>query len=163
MKRAALIVAACIFSFAPVQKAIACIGIQAFSDDLAFGFYNPLSGAPVASTFNIRIECVSQIDILTFPFAFQIGIDSLINSGTAIRTMQHSSLPYSIAYEIYTDSGLSSVWGRSGTGVGSEVIGQFLSIGASQPRNFTGYAQIPGGQNIPSGLYSDNMIVTVIF
>jgi len=163
VKRLLVIVAAWVVVLLSASNAHACLAVRVFANNLAFGPYNPLAGSPVASSFNIRVECVSVIDLGTFPFAFQVGINSLINPGSGVRTMRHTLPTYSLDYEIYSDPGYSTVWGGVGTGAGSEVPGVFPSFSASQPITFTGFGLIAGGQNVPSGIYGDSMIVTVTF
>jgi spore coat protein U-like protein len=60
-----------------------------------------------------------------------------------------------LSYELYKDSGRTTVWNTSNTvgGTGNGVA-----------QDYTIYAQIPGGQTIPiAGTYSDTVIATVSF
>lgn len=61
-------------------------------------------------------------------------------------------------YELYKDSGRSTVFGNSGGGL--------LSTGAApngNARSFTVYERIPGSQDAPVGAYTDVAIVTINF
>jgi spore coat protein U-like protein len=61
-------------------------------------------------------------------------------------------------YALYQDSTYTAVWGNSGTNL--------FSPGAAPskaPRTYTVYGQIPGGQDLPAGTYSDTVVATVNF
>lgn len=61
-----------------------------------------------------------------------------------------------LSYEIHKDSGMTQVWGDSGSGV--------LSLGSNSSarwQNIPVYGRIPRGQNIPVGIYTDTVRITV--
>lgn len=61
-------------------------------------------------------------------------------------------------YEMFLDSGHTAVWGDEATNQ--------LDAGTSpslEPRAFPVYGQVPPGQDVPVGLFSDAVAATVNF
>jgi spore coat protein U-like protein len=64
-------------------------------------------------------------------------------------------------YNLYLDSAYTQIWGdgTGGTVTKSDNIGGLLGSSIS----YTVYGRLPGGQNVPAGVYSDTVFVTVIY
>lgn len=144
------------------SSAHACIGINVSASDLRFGSYNPLSSFSQQNNFDIQIECLFDVIApFTFPLAYVVGIDSSLPANNGSRTIKHQSLDFSLDYAIYADSSLSQIVGSITSN--DTITGDFPAIGPDMTHRLTGYAIIPGSQNVPSGTYSDQLTITVEF
>jgi spore coat protein U-like protein len=62
-----------------------------------------------------------------------------------------------VGYKLFQDAGHTTNWGNT---VGVDTV-QGTQSGLAQ--NFTVFGQLPAGQSVPSGTYSDTITVTVTF
>ena len=128
------------------------------SAGLSFGQYNTFKGQPNDSVGTISVTCsgAAGTDIA---YLIRIGPGS---SGTlATRTMRSSS-GWALGYNLYTDPARSLVWG-DGTG-GSRATGDAITLGGiGQIRRYSVYGRTTERQNVPPGLYTDTLILTVEF
>lgn len=63
-----------------------------------------------------------------------------------------------LTYEIYQNSGHTTVWGGSGGAVLTPVAAP-----SRTPRDFAVYGRIAGSQDVPAGTYNDTIVATVNF
>jgi spore coat protein U domain-containing protein, fimbrial subunit CupE1/2/3/6 len=63
-----------------------------------------------------------------------------------------------LTYELYQDSGRTTVWNDSGAGLLSPSTAP-----SKAPRNFTVYGRVTGSQDVPAGNYNDTVVATVNF
>ena len=63
-----------------------------------------------------------------------------------------------LTYELYTDSGRSTVWG-SGAGAGQTIA----TAPNKNPRTFTVYGRVPAGQDVGAASYADTVVATINF
>ena len=63
-----------------------------------------------------------------------------------------------LEYQIYTDRNRRKIWGDGAEG--SVVRG---GGGPNQPQMHTGFGRLFGGQEVNAGLYSDLLVVTILF
>jgi spore coat protein U-like protein len=73
--------------------------------------------------------------------------------------MRHSSKSDLLNYNLFTDAARSAVWG-DGT-QGTSTLSS--KVQRNKPWVATVYGRIPAGQNVPVGLYSDTLTVTIIW
>jgi spore coat protein U-like protein len=114
--------------------------------NLGFGLYDTLSGAPSDTVATIAVDCDEET-------AFEIALGPGTGSYSS-RTMTGG--PDSMAYNLYIDPQRVMVWG-DGTG-GSSTVGA-----VSVRRDFTVYGRAPAQQNLRAGSYSDVVSVTVTY
>jgi spore coat protein U-like protein len=114
---------------------------------LAFGGYTPTAVATTTAT--VAVTCLNGT-------VATIGLNPGLNgaAGGVSRSMANGASK--LGYEIYQDSGHAAVWGASGAAAET-----FTSTGATQ--NLTAFGQIPAGQPVAIGSYSDTVTVTVTF
>lgn len=112
---------------------------------LAFGNY---TSAAVDAVATISVTCSTGT-------TYDIELDAGTASGatTATRAMQNGS--NTLSYNIYSNSGRSTVWGLttdkvSGTGTGSA-------------QSLSAYGRIPAGQSVAAGSYSDTITATITY
>lgn len=116
--------------------------------NLAFGTYDPLAASPVASTSQISVRC-------TLGTGYSIGLDAGGGSGATVAARLMAQGAATLTYGLYQDSGHTTVWGNtpgtdtvSGTGTGLSV-------------NHPVYGQLPPGQNVSTGGYTDTITVSI--
>jgi spore coat protein U-like protein len=124
----------------------AAAGCTASAQGVAFGAYNPLSGAAVDGVGNVAVSC----DVAT---AYTVALSP--GSGSyAARTM--TSGAHRLGYNLYVDATRAVVWG-DGT-AGSAAV-----PGLGTAANHTVYGRIPGIQNVDVGSYTDTITITLTF
>ena len=120
----------------------------ASATNLAFGTYDPLAASPAASTSQITVRC-------TLGTAYSIGLDAGIGAGATVaaRLMTHGAAL--LTYGLYQDSGHATVWGNT---PGTDTVS---GTGTGLPINHSVYGQIPAGQNVSNGGYTDTITVSI--
>jgi spore coat protein U-like protein len=113
---------------------------------VVFGNYGTLSNTSLDGTGVVTVTCV-----LTDSYTIMLssGDGSLLQ-----REMQSGTNV--LYYNLYTDAARSMIWGdgTSGTSIVS---------GSGTLATYSVYGLIPGGQNVPAGVYSDSLVVTLNF
>jgi spore coat protein U-like protein len=118
---------------------------------LSFGAYNPASGSPVIASSSIDVVC-------TLGTAASIALDPGMNSGESSLSdpdRHMSNGQHLLAYELFQDSELSTIWAAEG------AARSFTGSGA--PQSLPIYGMIPAGQQVSAGAYSDSVLVSVNF
>lgn len=139
------------FSFRPVEAASCSITRMV---GVAFGRYDPISGAGVESTGEIAFVCtgVDENDAVVI---------ELSRGGTT--TGSHRELSngrWRLAYDLFLDAARTLVWGDGSAGTarfGPVVPPENEEVSA------TVHGLIPGGQNVGVGSYTDTVVVTLTF
>ncbi len=123
---------------------------------LAFGAYDPVvanASTALDNTGSVTITCTKGV-------ATTIGLNTGSNGANATGTTRamKSGSDY-LSYEIYQNSGRTTLWGNSGGDA-------FTPANAPDrnPRTFTSYGRVPAGQDVPAGTsYTDTVTATVNF
>ena len=84
-----------------------------------------------------------------------ISLDGGTAGNVASRTMSNDNSD-SLSYQLYRNSARNQVWGR---GADAQQVVLLVPDSGSVPV----YGRIPGGQNVPSGSYTDTVNVTLTF
>ncbi len=128
---------------------------------VSFGVYNPLSASPLDSVGNVRVSCGGVAGLLV---PYQIALSQGVNSSNfSLRKM--ASGANRLAYDLYTDSAHTSIWGN-GINEGTQTVPGFITIVLLGPtyQGHTLYGRIPGSQTtVRAGSYNDVVIVTVTY
>jgi spore coat protein U-like protein len=122
------------------------------SSPLAFGAYDPVvaqASTALDGTGGVTITCTKGA-------AATIGLDLGSNASGSARRMASGS--ERLAYELYQESGRSTVWGNSGAALFTPPAAP-----SKAPRTFTVYGRIAAGQDVAAGNYSDTVVATVNF
>lgn len=145
----------------PVYAVVTC---DVTATGVAFGVYDPMSGANFDSSGTVAFTCTksgSQDSTTNLGYTIRLSTGG---SGT-YSPRRLSSLGNTLNYQLYTMASRVAVWGN-GTG-GTSVVSNNFSwpsrSGGTRSRNHTVYGRIVGGQNVPTGNYTDAITVTVIF
>jgi spore coat protein U-like protein len=135
---------------APQTAGAAC---QLSASGLNFGAYNVFAPIAVRSTATLTVACDEtpppRVVITIGPSA----VSGLINP----RRMRGGAGGDVVDYNVFVDSALSQIWG-DGINGGTPVSRR---VNRNRPVEFTLYGGVAAGQNVPAGLYSDTLQVTV--
>lgn len=117
---------------------------------VAFGDYNVLAGSPKTTTGTVTYQCTLGVNIIV---TLSRGSSSSFNP----RTLRNGAEV--LNYNLYREATFQTIWG-DGTG-GSQTYTALAAL--LVPVNVTVYAQLPAGQNVAAGSYSDSVVATIIF
>jgi len=120
--------------------------------DLDFGAYASNSAAPAQGQTAIQLQCSGGT-------AADVSLDAGTGTGgnTSRRKLEHERGLGQLDYDLFQDPGRTVHWGdRSGVDT--------LEVQATGlPQTVPVYGQIPGGQRVRDGIYSDMITVRVHF
>jgi spore coat protein U-like protein len=123
------------------------------ASDLSFGTYLPGSSATASAT--VTVSCTIPLDLLD---SFHVSLSAGNAASPGARYLRHGS--DRLNYNLYTDSGYTTVWGDNTGGSTDQSYNGVLSIGSL---GLTAWGRLPQGQYVPAGTYSDRIIVTVTY
>ncbi|NTV94801.1 MAG: spore coat protein U domain-containing protein [Thiobacillus sp.] len=124
------------------------------TSSIDFGAYNPISGSAHSGTGSVKVTCTTGTS-----YSIELGTGTYSGSCSGNRCMKDAGTDY-LPYELYQDSGHSTVWGGTAYSAGSAKSSQ-TGTGSEQTHSL--YGGIAAGQNVPKGSYSDTVTVTVNF
>jgi spore coat protein U-like protein len=115
---------------------------------------------PVSST---HVDVIGQIDVrcMSQPGSFTVIIGSGISGDQLARTLTAGGSTI-LNYNLYVDAARTQIWG-DGSPPTATVSGIRRNRGRQTFYNYPVYGRIFAGQPANPGVYSDNLIVTVLF
>ncbi len=134
-----------------VNVAAAC---QVTPQNLNFGSYDSLATTNLSSTTQISINCSKNTT-----FTVELNAGQHASSGFNRNMANGANL---LAYQLYTDSSHTTVWGDGTSGSGT-LSGTGTGPGVAHAITETVYGEVPAQQSVPVGSYSDTITVTVAF
>ena len=153
-----LLFVACVMTalaYARPAHALALCSVSSVSN-IDFGAYDVFSSSPLTGQGSVTVGCLSLLSNQTF----QVTLSKGSSNSYASRTMQLGAS--NLNYNLYLNTQNTVIFG-DGTG-GSSVWGPYgptvLTLGSV---NIPIYGLIPARQNVPAGIYTDTIIVTVAF
>ena len=114
---------------------------------LAFGNY---SGVLLSASTTVSVTC-------TLGTTFNLGIDAGLGSGATVAARQMTFGGNTLTYGLYSNAGATTV---IGTSIGTNTIS---STGTGSSQSITVYGQVPAGQAVAPGLYTDTVTVTITY
>jgi spore coat protein U-like protein len=120
---------------------------------LAFGTYDPTSGAASTTTSTIGVKC-------TIGTSYQVGLNAGTTSGntvTARKMVGTTSTANTLAYGIFQDAGYLTNWGNTTTTEPASQSGTGATV------NMTAYGQIAANTSAPIDGYTDTVTATLTF
>jgi spore coat protein U-like protein len=120
---------------------------------LGFGSYDPVvanASTNLDGTGTVVVACTKGATAT-------IGLGLGSNASGSTRRMGDGATNF-LTYELYQDSGRTTVWENSGAGLLSPVAAP-----SKAARNFTVYGRVISNQDVPAGNYSDTVVATVNF
>lgn len=123
-----------------------------------FGPYDPLAVTPRTTTASITVSCDLLLGV-SLLVAYSIGLSQ--GSGSyAARTLRSGG--NAMNYNLFTNSFYSNIWGDGSGGTSRILDGYLLGLGGAVT-SYPIYARIPALQNVPAGIYTDTILVTVTY
>lgn len=128
---------------------------------LSFGSINPLSSSPTEATTSVRVACGG---IASLAVSLRVDLSVGGGSGYTGRRMSNGS-GGNLAYNVYTDSAHTQIWGDGLSGTQYALAGILLNIlGLADPIYIHAYGQVPGSQTtVKPGTYTDTLSVTLTY
>jgi len=125
---------------------------------ISFGAYDPAvanATTPADAAGAINVVCTKGGAV-----AIQLdqGVQAKAASTCLAPARQMKSGTDLLGYDVYSDTGRTTLWGCDATNQVS-----FTSTGALAPTTFATYGRVPAGQDVPSGSYADTIVVSVTF
>jgi spore coat protein U-like protein len=130
---------------------------SATASGAVFGGYTFSNTAPTYVVGNVQVSC-SLTGILSQLVSYDISLSTGTSTSYAPRKMVNGA--NWLIYNLYKDASKSVIWGNGISGT-SIVSDRYLVELLTTVRNYAIYGQIPAGQNVPAGIYSDTIVVTV--
>jgi spore coat protein U-like protein len=118
---------------------------------LAFGNYSP--GANSTANTSVTVLCTSGT-------AYNVGLDGGTGTGASVTNRLMTGVvntSATLAYQLYSNSGLSTVWGNT---VGTNTV---TGTGNGLLQTLTVYGKVASGQSVAPGLYQDTVTVTLTY
>jgi spore coat protein U-like protein len=127
---------------------------------VSFGQYSSLNTSPGFGIGNISVTCNTQPIQVSVPFTVALSAGNAGSFGGA-RLLRLGT--NTLQYQLFTSTNLQTVWG-DGTG-GTQVVAGSTTVasGFGSIANLLVYGGIAAGQNVPRGLYSDTLVITLSF
>lgn len=117
---------------------------------VAFGAYDVLASSPLDSTGSISYRCGSAQNVL-------ISISQGASGTYSPRQMRNASEV--LGYNLFLEAARTTIWGN-----GSGGTGVFATRAqAHRTETATVYGRITALQNAAIGLYTDTLVVTIVF
>ena len=135
------------------------------STPLAFGGYVSPGGARVDSTASVQVNCTPTYLLLACSVSYTLAISHGTQGTPGARQMAAGA--GRLRYDLYRDAARSIAWGDGGGGGG--VVGGSISSGllglvcAPGTRHHTVYGRVPASQNVPTGSYQDQVVLTITY
>jgi spore coat protein U-like protein len=143
------------------QQAQAAVACSVSATGVAFGAYILSSPTPADSTGTVSFTCTvtppPPSDFVSYTIALSAG-----SSGNYANRHMLSGANQ-LNYNLYLNSARTLVWNNS-----TNVASGSFTLGPSgdtrtQTATFTIHGRIPAAQDVPTGSYSDSIVVTVTF
>lgn len=120
--------------------------------NLSFNSYDASAASPKDATSTVTVTCTPSS---TYAIAMNAGTTS---GGTEAVHLMSDGNSHTLTYNLYTDAGHNTKWGD---GAASTATVSGTADGTHQP--YTVFGQVPAGQFVPSGSYSDTVTATVTY
>lgn len=116
---------------------------------LAFGNYDPNSGTNLDGQTTVNVSCTNGT---TADLALDVGSNADVSTRRMADITNGTSF---LQYELYSDSGRTTVWGSGANAV------TYTGQGVLSAENLTVYGRVPSGQDVQVDSYSDTVTVTL--
>jgi spore coat protein U-like protein len=114
---------------------------------LNFGTY---TGAVLTNSTMITAKC-------TLNGPYYVGLDAGTATGATVTTRKMTSGTHTLNYSLYSNSARTTNWGNT---VGSDTVS---GTGTGANQSLTVYGQVPAGQTLFPGSYTDTITATITY
>ena len=125
---------------------------------ITMGAYDPVVAhvsTPLDANGSVTVACTAGA---TTTIGMDQGSNPTATSTAALPERQMADGPNALRYDLYQDSARTTVWGD----VGTPAVVSYNSVGFA-PTTFTIFGQVPAGQDVNVGTYSDTVTATISF
>ncbi len=133
----------------PVQAQVNANCNFTTSNTMTFTGYDTAATSDLGGTVVLGVRCTRGATVT-------IGIDAGAHAGLAApstRAMQNGA--FNLGYDFYHENTYTTLWTTAGAGLYS------FSPATNAPTNISVHGRVLGGQDVPAGLYTDTVVVTV--
>jgi spore coat protein U-like protein len=116
---------------------------------LPFGNYDPNATTDLDITTTITVTCTTGT-------TYNVGLDKGAN-GASVTARAMKSGSNTLNYSMFRDSARTQNWGNT---VGTDTVPRTAAL---VPDVLTVYGRVAKSQNVPAGLYTDTVQVTVTY
>ena len=120
-----------------------------------FGVYEPMTTIHLDVIGQIRVRCQAQ------PGTFSVSIGPGTSGDQLARSLSAGGGNV-LFYNLFRDAARTQIWG-DGTPPTFVVAGSRTTVGRPSVFNFPIYGRVFANQAPDPGLYSDNLVITVLF
>jgi spore coat protein U-like protein len=120
-----------------------------------FGVYEPLTPVHLDVIGQIQVRCQAQ------PGTFSVSIGPGLSGDFAARSLSAGGQNL-LFYNLFRDAARTQIWG-DGTPPTFVVAGSRTTTGRPSVFNYPIYGRIFANQAPDPGLYTDNLVITVLF
>jgi spore coat protein U-like protein len=118
------------------------------ANSLNFGMY---SGAVLSATTTIQVACTSGT-------TYNVGLSAGTAAGASVTTRKMTGPAGALlSYKLFSNSGYTVNWGNT---IGVDTV---AGSGNNGIQNLPVYGQIPSGQSVGTGNYTDTIIATLTY
>ena len=114
---------------------------------LSFGTYN---GVLNNATSTVNVTCTNSTP-------YNVGLDQGTATGATVTTRKMKNGANLLNYSLFSNSGMTTNWGNT---VGTDTV---TGTGSGASQSLTVYGQVPAGQYVTPGSYSDTITATVTY
>ncbi|HEY8949747.1 MAG TPA: spore coat U domain-containing protein [Rhizomicrobium sp.] len=132
-------------------KATVLASCQVTAADLDFGNYAPGTGSDTTADSNIDVTCTNGTH-------YTVALDGGSTAHDVAAREMNDGNSHTLSYGLYTTAGFTTAWG-DGSGSTTTVSG----TGDGTAQSSTVFGQLPAGQYVPAGPYTDLITVTVTY
>ncbi|OSZ65763.1 spore coat U domain-containing protein [Hydrogenophaga sp. IBVHS2] len=132
---------------------------------LAFGTYVSPQGPRVDSSATVQVRCTPTYLLLACEVAYTLSLSVGQTPSGGVRQMAAGT--GRLRYDLFSDAARTQPWGdggASGTLVSGSISTGLLGLVCLQgSRNHTVYGRLPAAQNVPVGVYADQVVLTITY
>ncbi len=113
---------------------------------------------PATGVLSTAVTATTDLDVTcTAGTAYQIGLDAGQGTGATTTTRLMTQGADTIAYQLFRDAGLSLNWGNA------PGVDTLAATGNGTTQSFPVYGQVPAQTTPATGVYTDQITVTLTY
>jgi spore coat protein U-like protein len=158
MRRALILAALALLLVLGWSGAASAQGCTASATGLAFGTYDPTVATANTTSATVSVSCQAAVQLLV---SYTVTLSPGLSGVQTARTLVSGT--NAMAYQLYTDTAYSKIWGDGTGGTYTTTDGYLLAVVTAVVRNYTAYGRITARQNSVPGSYTDTITITLTY